>query len=237
MLARTLDPASINAAANHPDVRPWLGLLNLGPLDLTALVTDPANVTLAGEHGGFLCHRIGEGLFEIHSIFSPGGRGRLRPETRAGLRFLFTQTDAVRVVTQVPDCNPRAAALALKTGFEQVLHRPSAWDAPDGTRCGVSYQAVTLDRWAEVSTEVLVTGGALANAVALETDDAALRTLGAAAELATGSPIKAVRFLETRALAFQPGDPAALTFVSLTPPTAILNGRHVHFLNGSFEVI
>lgn len=50
---RTLDAAAINEIANHPEVRPWLG--GDGVLDLSELVSAPANITLAIDGGAFVC--------------------------------------------------------------------------------------------------------------------------------------------------------------------------------------
>lgn len=181
---RTLNAASINAAANHPDVRPWLGELAAGPLDLTALVADPANVTMANDHGGFLLHRLADGLYEAHSIFKPEGRGRLAAETRRSLHFLFCSTDAVKLLTRVPACNPRAAALARIAGFEEYATQPDKWDSPDGGLCDVSYQAITLDRWIATAPELEEAGRRLAETLHLsDLDDTATRTLGAVAEM------------------------------------------------------
>lgn len=147
-LRRTLDPACLNAAANHPEVFPWLGVTGEpGSLDLSDLIANPANVALVTDHGGFLVHKVGPGVYEVHSIFTPEGRKGLTRATAAGLRYMFTATDALTIRTKVPACNAPAAALAKASGFRETFTRDAAWLAPDGSSCGVSYQEITFDEW------------------------------------------------------------------------------------------
>lgn len=144
-LSRTLDPRALNAAANHPDVRPWLG--GDGPLDLTGVVSDPRNICIAGEHGGFVLQGLGAGEYEVHTLIAPDGRAGLLSAYRAGLRYVFTATDALRLVTKVPDCNRPAARLAKAAGFRELFRREACWPTPGGDRCGVAYLALGFDDW------------------------------------------------------------------------------------------
>lgn len=235
-MRRTLNPATINRAANLPDVRPWLGVPQMGDLDFAPLVGDAANVTLANDHGGFICHRIGEGLYEVHSVFAPEGRGRLRAETARGQAFLFTATDCVRIVTKVPACNPRAAALARLSGFAEAFSRPDSWDAPDGSRCAVSFQELTLEAWVGVCPGLPEEGAALAAMVGLEgQDDFTLRTLGALAlMLKSGTADKAAWLYGSRA-AF--GGLPPLSFLAVCPPVVALNGATLQAVSGRLELI
>lgn len=216
---RTLKAEALNAAANHPDVRPWLGNLDLGPLDLTAMVGDPANITMANSHGGFILQKLADGLYEAHSIFTPEGRGGLVPETRRTLAFLFCATDAAKLLTRVPACNPRAAALARMAGFEEYANQPDAWDTPDGGLCAVSYQAITLDRWIATAPDLIAPGQNLADLLNLkDLDETTIRTLGAVSEmLRHGCAHKAAFLFATRALSMRmphvvilPGQPALI---------------------------
>lgn len=148
ILRRTMDPARLNAAANHADVRPHLGAApELETIDLSPLVTDPANVALDTPHGGFLVHHIDGGVYEVHSIFAPEGRRNLRAATAEGLRYVFTATDAHTVRTKVPTYNRAADALAKASGFREVFTREGGGIGPDGQPCAVSYREITLREW------------------------------------------------------------------------------------------
>lgn len=142
MITRTMDARRLNQIANHPDVRPYIG--GEGPIDLTPIAQNPANVLIEAEHGGWVLQPILAGVYEIHTLFLKEGRGSaFFKAAREMLRWMFTRTDALEIVTKVPDDNPGAAMAALKVGFRERFHRDNAW-APG---IGVSYQALTLDGW------------------------------------------------------------------------------------------
>jgi len=144
-MKRTMNAASFNAAANHPDVRPWLG--GEGKLDLTALVNDPVNVAFGGECGGFIFQRVGPGAYEAHSMITPDGRGSSSIKgAREAIRYLFTVTDCERVLTKIPDGNRAAAGLGRILGFREVFRREKAFQF-NGDQVGVSFQVLTYEAW------------------------------------------------------------------------------------------
>lgn len=158
-LRRTLDASTLNAAANHPEVFPWLGVEGEpGSLDLSGLTANPANVALVTEYGGFLVQKVAPAAYEVHSMFPPEGRRGLSKATADGLRYMFTATDALTIRTKVPACNAPAAALAKASGFREVFSRDAAWLAPDGSRCAVSYQEVTFDEWRSLDATLVADG-------------------------------------------------------------------------------
>lgn len=155
-MLRTLDPRALNAAANHPDVRPWLG--GEGELDLSPVVLDPRNIAVSGEHGGFVLQAVGPGEYEVHTIIAPEGRAGLLSAFRAGLRYVFIRTDALRLLTKVPDCNKAALRLAKAAGFRELFRREACWTAPDGERCGVAYLALEFDDWRALDDTLIADG-------------------------------------------------------------------------------
>ena len=155
-LKRSLNPAPFNAIANHPDVRPWLG--GEGPLDLGAIVANPAKVPFLHEQGGFICHKIGDGRYEVHSLFLPEGRGGEAVACmREGMVFMFCATDCVELVTKCPDGNGAALGIARVGGFQEQFRRERCW-AFQGDMVGVSHQALSLQRWITRSNECLDRG-------------------------------------------------------------------------------
>lgn len=151
-LRRSLDASKFNEIANHPDVRPWLG--GQGPLDVAPIVLSTSNVSLLSDGGGFICHNIGDGRYEVHSLFLPDARGEGAIEAmREGLRYLFCATDCVEIVTKCPDGNRAALGLARAAGFQEIFRREHAWIGEDGL-AGVSYQSISFDRWLSRDPEV-----------------------------------------------------------------------------------
>lgn len=116
MIERTTDASFLNEVVNHPTVRPFMHAPD-GELDLTPMVTNPANLTLVGEHGGMIFVQHVSGTFEIHTQVLPSGRGAWALEmAHAAVDWLFCRTGAVEVFTRVPEGNVGAMALARACG-------------------------------------------------------------------------------------------------------------------------
>jgi hypothetical protein len=146
VIKRTLDGSFLNEVANHPEVRPWL--LGDGPLDVGPAVSDPANITLVTEHGGWVLHNLGGGVYEVHSLFLPEGRGRaVRVALTEALDYVFSHTDCIRITTRLPKGNVRARALAKMAGF-----RP--WFVSQGDERA----RIEIEDWAQSSEACRVAG-------------------------------------------------------------------------------
>ena len=147
---RTFDPAFLTTIANDPNVRPWLG--GEGPLDLSAEIKNPANFAFVVDGGGFVLIRHEPGIYEAHSLFLPEARSGAAKAMRDGLSYMFTRTDCVKIVTQVPDDNAPAAALARLGRFSPMFRRE---DAPRGP---TAFVGLSIDDWA-MNTRDLETDG------------------------------------------------------------------------------
>lgn len=135
-MRRTMTPERINALANDPEIRPWVG--GEGVLDLTALVENVAVVTLEFKHGAFMLVPISETVYELHTMFLPEGRGAdFFVNATEMFRYLFTRTPALEIVTKVPDGNRGAAVASTKAGFRERFHR-----------AGTSFRSLSIERWA-----------------------------------------------------------------------------------------
>lgn len=126
----------------------WLG--GVEPLDLTQTIANPENFAFltAEQKGGYIYHKQAPGLYEVHTLSLPEGRGRQMLETRsASLREMFTKTDAVEIITKVPDGNKGADIWASHSGFHEVWRRDSAFNLM-GEMVGVSYRSLPYVAWA-----------------------------------------------------------------------------------------
>lgn len=120
-MKRTKDAAFLNEVANHPDVRPWLGLDGKSEIDLTGLLDQPGNFALVNDHGGFVFMHEGGGVYELHTQFLPSGRGRLAVSAALEIEFLmFTLYGATLLKTYVPHENRGALGLVRLAGFERT---------------------------------------------------------------------------------------------------------------------
>lgn len=122
------DAAHANRIVNHPDVIEWVRGAAVGEIDLTALVSSEHTYVLMGEHGGQIYIRRQPGLFEIHSQFTPEGRGAwARAVTQKSIHWMFTKTEAVEIMTLCPKGNLGAKAMARAVGASREFTNPRGW--------------------------------------------------------------------------------------------------------------
>lgn len=155
MIYRTMDPTFANDVANHPEVRPFLGGAD-GPLDLTALVQNPANYVLEVMGAGvWLLQATLDGVYSLHTLMLPEARGRSYfANAKDALDYMFARTDCLEIVTQCPDDNPGARMAASLVGFRERFRREGAWH----TGAGISYRSFTIEDW-YVRSRACVTHG------------------------------------------------------------------------------
>ncbi len=147
MIARTMNATFLNRVANHPDVRPYIG--GFDPIDLTEVAANPANIVLEDfPNGGWVLVQQMPAVYELHTLFLPDSRGKAYfIAAREALRYVFTNTDALEILTKCPDDNPGARMAATMVGFRERFHRDACWNVGSPAECGVSFQALTVDDW------------------------------------------------------------------------------------------
>jgi RimJ/RimL family protein N-acetyltransferase len=140
------DAAHINAILNHPSVHPWVAADD-NPLDLTATLAQPDRYALFGPLGGQLYHRVGDGIYEVHSAYLPEARGRVAlATTRETLRWMFGRTDAVEIITRVPKGNLAALALARAVGMRHMMTLQGSW-IKDGRPIVCDFMRLAAKDW------------------------------------------------------------------------------------------
>lgn len=159
MIRRTLDAAFLNSVANHPEVFPWIGAEK--EIDLTDIVSNPANFALVTEYGGWVFVRHDAGTYELHTLILPEGRGRHSLKAwKEAARYMFCRTDAREIVTRVPEHNKGADFAARACGFKERFARVNAFKPLEGPAVNVSFRALTLDDWWPTDTAVADMGHA-----------------------------------------------------------------------------
>lgn len=246
-LTRTLSADLLNAVVNHPQVRPWLGSPDVPFIDVSPLVCDPANVALVTDHGGFIFHAQGDGVYEVHTQFVPEGRGRDAAQAMwEARRYMFVETDCVELVTKVPDGNRGADSLSRLAGFEERFRREGVWQAPEGT-VGVSYRSLGIQAWSRLDDVAADEGAAFheelegvkaANGSArpVHPDDPAHDAAAGAASLMikAGNAMKGVAFYNrwARLAGYQ-----TIELLSLYPVVVDLRDAVVEVRKGRMEVL
>lgn len=118
-LNRVYDAALFEHVLQHPDVLPWVSLgHDIGDIEL--ILSNPENVCLMNDHGGFLFYKTGEGDYEVHTAFVPEGRGAHLVDLTAQAARYMAGMGARRIFTFVDDKNTPARRLAEKAGMEVI---------------------------------------------------------------------------------------------------------------------
>jgi hypothetical protein len=147
-MIRSFDPEPFNEIFAEPTVRPWMGF-GMEARDLAPLVRDPANYCFLTDNrqGGYILHRLDQGLYAAHTLALPAARGtpmfRLMIE---GFAFMFTATDAVEIVTMVPDGNENGDRWAQIAGFRDVFRRDACFTLIDEL-VGASFRSLAYGDW------------------------------------------------------------------------------------------
>jgi hypothetical protein len=102
------------------------------------------------------------GAYELHTLFTPQARGKpYFKQAKEALRYVFTATDALELLTKCPDDNPAARMAASLVGFHERAHRPNVWNVGTPAECGVSYQALSIDDWLQRDLHIEAEGESL----------------------------------------------------------------------------
>ena len=239
---RTMNPAGLNAVANDPSVRPWLG--GEGALDFSQFASDPANVLWEGEGGGFVVLKHEPGLYEVHTLFLPSARGAAAVETsREGLRYMFLATDCVELLTKCPADNPAAIGFARDAGFQLKFTRKGGWK--DGV--DLYFYSLSFDRWVGRDEVMKLSGEAFhaelervkaqaGSPLPTHPDDEAHdRTAGAAVEMVRAGNVRKAVWLYNRWARF--AGYASIDLLSESPPVIDVRDAIVTVRDGSMEVL
>lgn len=126
---------------------PLISLPGQESLDAAGLVADQRNVLLMVEGGGFILVWHEPAVYEIHSNFLKGYRGAYALQCcLAAVRWMFTHTDCMWLLTQVPKFNVAARRAAAFSGATLEFERNAAWPTNDGS-VPVSYWSLRYDDW------------------------------------------------------------------------------------------
>lgn len=162
-MIRTMDPAPFVAIADHPEVRPWLGIIDphatINQI-IAPIVVNPANYCLLTPQGdgGYILTRLAPGLYASHTLALPSARGRpMLRLMREGFQFMFSATDAVEIVTQIPDGNDNAARWSDVAGFRDTFRREKCFHLM-GEKVGSRFRSLSWQDWAISSPQCRTAG-------------------------------------------------------------------------------
>jgi len=132
MLERSFDVERINAVANHPEVRPFVGPAELGELDFTDAVAFDKNWFLMGEHGGYVLAWSAPNVHEVHVMILPEGRGKWAAKARQFTIDYAVDNGVETLWARIAPSAPSVALYARRGGMqptgEMIYTLGSAYD-------------------------------------------------------------------------------------------------------------
>lgn len=147
-------PEFLESVANHPRIFHAVSWYGQDGIDLSPIWHKC--IGLEFETGGWVCDQLETGRYEVHTLFLPGSRN-VREKAAIALRHMFCATDALELVTKVPNDLPHALKLAYDMGFKPAFTRERAWQRANGM-VGMSYLRMTIDDWAQGNKELEALG-------------------------------------------------------------------------------
>jgi len=246
-IRRVFDAAVINPIVNHPAVRPWVAAIPHGDIDLTDALADERNVLLMIDGGGIFFAQLFPGIYEAHTQFLPSVRGpAAMSATREAIHWMFTRTDAMEILTKVPQHNRAADLWARASGGTLDFERADAWQTEAGL-VSVRYYALRYADWVRKAAGLVEKGAwfhdhleaektRIGSRNAVHGDDPAHdRHVGAAVEMImAGQVIKGVS-LYNRWAAFAGYVPIGV--VSFDPLTIDIGEALIRITGATFEVL
>jgi RimJ/RimL family protein N-acetyltransferase len=67
------------------------------------------------------------GVFECHTALLPSAKGKSTEIGKEALEWVFKNTEATKIITSVPENNPMALRMALKSGFKIYGNKPDSF--------------------------------------------------------------------------------------------------------------
>jgi len=116
-------------------------------MELSPIVNDLRNIVLMCDEGGIIAHWREPGIYEIHTQFTEKYRGVGAVKTiREMVSWLFLNSPAMELQTQVPEVNRGAQALVKAISGRLEFERDGAWIAPSGP-CRMDYYTLRYSDW------------------------------------------------------------------------------------------
>ena len=118
ILERISDATLINLIVNDPDVRPFVGPLEIGEIDLTDAAARPEHWFLLGEHGGFGLIWTAPNVHEVHTFILPSGRGKWAVEAAEAMIDFARKNGDTMLWTKIPPELKHVGAYARMMGMK-----------------------------------------------------------------------------------------------------------------------
>jgi Protein of unknown function (DUF2824) len=146
-LHRSFDAADINPILNDPSVFPFISIPDQEKFDASGLLSDPRNVLLMAPGGGIMFCQQEPGIYEVHTNFLPGYRGRMAINiSKMAYQWMFMHTDCMILQTRVPAFNKAADLFCKIVGATKEFERKSVWPTKTGD-VDMSFWSLRYEDW------------------------------------------------------------------------------------------
>jgi len=157
-MKRVFDATYANSVMRHPSV--MCGAMVTEDADLSEFVSNLNNVVLVYDGGAFAVENKGSGVYDVHTLALPEGRGKkLRENISKALRYMFVETDCERLITKAFKDNSSSVALS------------DAFFNRRGESKEFIYYEMPYSKWVESSAEAKCTGESFHGSIEANHDD------------------------------------------------------------------
>ena len=145
---RTFDSQYVNSIVNDASVLPLIAVPGIDYLDLTTMVANWRNVFLRAPGGVMAAVWQDPAVYEVHVNFLPEYRGlNAIKALHKACHYMFTQTDALELLTKVPANNPAALGACRACHWQRDFERPDGWTTREEEKVVCEYWSLPYSRW------------------------------------------------------------------------------------------
>jgi len=153
-VARTFDVHQLNYIARDESIYPHISNDDSPPPEEFELynLNTPSNYFLTIKNnnklvGFWMLLERSPSIYDVHTCILPEGRGQVASlALPQALKYIFTATPAMLLVTQVPASNPEARKFATWAGFKSIYTSKNSW-VKDGAKYDMDVMTLPIWDW------------------------------------------------------------------------------------------
>lgn len=120
-VTRTRDQALLERVANHPDIKPWLGISGGQPVNIEPGTLERDDILcLEGTAGLMVLGRERDGVWQKHNLFVPGALKDKLETAREMFGWIFVNTEAPAIIARTPVGNRQARWFNRQIGMRSA---------------------------------------------------------------------------------------------------------------------
>lgn len=128
IIERTYDRKFITQCVTNEHV--WRMSCDDSPIDRNFFfppINDSIIWLRAGDYGVFMLQKVNHIEYEVHTCLLPHTRGKAVNVAKEAMTWFFSNTNCLRIITEVPSYNKLAERLSIRVGMKQYGVNPKSF--------------------------------------------------------------------------------------------------------------